>query len=132
MEQMSRGLKVFGVALILTVAVSMLAADATYPNTGKTWNINFTKEVKVGTVLLPAGEYRVQHVVDGDNHLLVFKAANNREKARVPCRVEPLSGKVDQNTQVANRNDAGELVLQSLAFKGDKFRHELVNPIAQH
>ena len=125
---MSKALKVLGIALLLTAAVSMMAADASYPATGKVWNINLPSAMKVNGVLLPAGDYKVQHIVDGGNHVLVFKTRNDKEKVRANCKLEKLPNKVDETIEVSDLNSAGERVLQSVAFKGDTFRHELVNP----
>ena len=57
---MIRTCKVLGIALLLSIPLSILAADTGgYPKVGKSWTVTFTEPAKVGSALLPAGEYRV-------------------------------------------------------------------------
>ena len=122
---MSKGMKLLGIALLVSAALSGMADDAPSQRMGKVKTVDFITAVKVGDVLLPAGEYKVQELMDGDSHLLVFKTMNNQEKVRVRCNLVELPRKVAQTEQDARKNDAGEPVLQSLAFQGEKARHDI-------
>jgi hypothetical protein len=128
---MIRPCKVLGITLLLSIPLLMLAADTTYPKVGKSWTVSFTKPVTVGTALLPAGEYKVQHLKDGDAHVLVFKA-DNKEKARVTCNTEPQASKAGDTMLVYDLNDAGDRVLRRIVFAGDRFSHELAGPSRAH
>ncbi|MBZ5566412.1 MAG: hypothetical protein LAN64_01035 [Acidobacteriia bacterium] len=124
---MSKGTKLLGIALLASVALAGMAADTPSQTMGKVRTVEFITAVKVGGVLLPAGEYKVQELMDGDSHLLAFKTMNDKEKVRVHCNLVELPNKVAQTEQGAQRNDAGERILHSLAFKGEKARHEIAN-----
>ena len=76
---MNRVTKTLVLVLLVTIAAGAFAADASSPRAGKTWSITFYNSTKVGTTMLPAGTYKAQQLVDGDNHVLVFKDAGNKE-----------------------------------------------------
>jgi hypothetical protein len=42
--------------------------------------------------------------------------------------MEQLAKKADKTSLLENTNGAGEQLLMSIAFQGDTFRHDLVNP----
>ena len=121
-----KGLKI-ATALLFLIAVSAMAADASSVDVGKSWTLTLYQPTRVGTALLPAGDYYVRHLKDGEEHVLALKSGR-KEMARVGCKLEQLSKKVERTTMIGNENDAGEQVLMSIAFEGDKFRHDLVNP----
>jgi len=114
-------------ALLLLTAVSAMAADASNADINKSWKLTLYHATRVGSALLPAGEYKVQHLKDGGQHVLVFKA-DKKEMARVGCTMESLPKKTAMTTVLENKNDAGEQVLISIAFEGDTVQHDLVNP----
>jgi hypothetical protein len=120
-----RPCKVLGIALLLTIPLLMLAADTSYPKVGKSWTVSFSKPAKVGGTVLPAGDYKVQHLKDGDAQVLVFKSGN-KEKVRVACKTEERPSKADGTELTYVDNDGGDRVLRAIVFEGDRFRHELV------
>jgi hypothetical protein len=122
---MTKGLKVLGIALMLVV--SAMAADAPNQDVGKSWHVTFNSPMRVGATLLPAGDYKVQHLKDGDGHVLVFKG-DNKQVAKVACTMEPLSEKPKYTRLTFDNNSAGERVLKGIAFEGDHYVHELTNP----
>ncbi|SRR5689334_21098078 len=123
---MSKGMKVLGLIFILLVAVSALAADtAKMPGVGKKYDVTFYSPVKVANILLPAGDYVVEHVMEGENHIMVFKTMNKKEaKARVNCKMVDLAKKAEQTFQEYTTVN-GDRVLTSMTFRGDKFKHDL-------
>ena len=125
---MNRVPKILVFVLLVTIAVGVFAADASSPRAGKTWSITFLDSTKVGTTMLPKGTYKAQHLADGDNHVLVFKDASNKERARVPCTSEQLSSKAAETEYDTGKNDAGENVLQSVVFAGDRYKHKTATP----
>jgi hypothetical protein len=81
--------------------------------------------VKVGDVLLPAGDYIIEHVMEGTNHIMVFRASDNKDaKVRVNCKMVDLPKKSDITFQEYSTIN-GERVLTSMTFRGDKFKHDL-------
>ncbi|MBZ5511380.1 MAG: hypothetical protein LAN70_09450 [Acidobacteriia bacterium] len=125
---MNRVTKTLVLVLLVTIAAGAFAADASSPRAGKTWSITFYNSTKVGTTMLPAGTYKAQQLVDGDNHVLVFKDAGNKERARVNCTIEQLDNKAAETEYDTTKNDAGEKVLQSVVFGGDRYKHKAVTP----
>jgi hypothetical protein len=80
-----------------------------------------SEQAKVGAQVLPAGEYKVAHVMEGSEHIMVFK--NGKQEFRLKCTLEPLSAKAD-NTQTWYEADAnGQRVLQAIVFRGDNVKH---------
>lgn len=124
-----KGLKVLGIALLLLLGMSVMAADtsskASAADVGKSWTVNLNKPTHVGAALLPAGDYKVQHLKDGDSHVLVFRTAK-KEIARVNCTMAPLSAKAADTLVTTDKNSAGERVLTRIAFRGDTFEHDVV------
>jgi hypothetical protein len=125
---MNRVSKTLVLVLLVTFAVGVFAKDTSSPRAGKTWSITFLDSTKVGTTMLPKGTYKAQHLVDGANHVLVFKDEGNKERARVACTSEQLSSKAAETEYDTGQNDAGENVLQSVVFAGDRYKHKAVTP----
>ena len=95
----------------------------------------FSSKVRVGNVVLPAGMYHVQHVVEGSDHVIVFKPVTmpsgfkeyqmieGREVVRLKCRVSPVEKSV-RNTKIKlGRNAAGERVIEEIQIAGEKVKH---------
>ena len=104
---------------------------------GKKGVFHFTKVVKVGDVSLQPGMYQVQHVEEGGEHVLVFKEVGmqagykhgntpvGKEVARVKCRIEPVSKKVN-NTKITLRTSAtGVKEISEIQIAGETIKHIL-------
>ena len=124
-----RGLKVV-IALLLLVTLSAMASDAAKTDVGKSWSLTLYHPTRVGTALLPAGDYNVRHNADGEQHFLVFKS-DRKEIARVTCTTEQLPSKAEKTQLMENTNSAGERVLAGIAFAGDRYQHNLGDSVAQ-
>jgi hypothetical protein len=103
---------------------TVLAEGNKYGVAGKRL-VNFSDPVRVGEVLLPAGDYEVRHTVEGDNHVMVFKqlAAKRPAGTSVKCSLVPLDAPVSRDEVGFTVNAGGEYVLHRLAFKGDRAAH---------
>lgn len=99
--------------------------------------MHFTAQVKVGDAVLKSGMYQVQHVMEGSDHVLVFKEVGmqagykmgntpvGNAVARIKCKVEPVTRKVS-NTQITLRtNAAGEKEIAEVQVAGEAFKHLL-------
>ena len=114
--------KIAAVAIIMLFVLGVaFAADATF-GVGKTRYITFNSDVKVGDKVLPAGEYKVLHMMEGTDHTLVFKSTDNKEKVRVKCNMVQLDKKSDQ-TFSELKTVGSERILTALVFRGDNFKH---------
>lgn len=88
-------------------------------------SIEITAPTRVGNVLLPQGNYKVLHTMEGENHIMVFKQLKTKTpaEARVKCQLVPLAKKADRDEQAFVVNAANERVLHTLVFKGDSAQH---------
>jgi hypothetical protein len=89
-------------------------------------NINFSTPMRVGDVLLPQGEYRVLHTMEGQEHVMLFKQLNTTKKpaeARVKCQLVTLATRAQRDEQAYAINASNEHVLHALTFRGDSAQH---------
>jgi len=102
----------------------------------KTGMVRLSKSAWAGNVRLKSGMYHVKHLIDGVKHVLVFRSValragkdfpmwEEKEVARLECRVEPVT-KSTSNTKISlGRNAAGELVIEEIQIAGEKVKHIL-------
>jgi len=122
-----RVLKVSAVVLVCVLGlVTLLSAEQNKFGVADSRNITFTDPMRVGTVLLPVGNYQVLHTMEGDSHIMVFKQLNKKKpaEARVKCELVPLAAKADRDQKVYVLNASGERILQALIFRGDLAEHK--------
>ena len=107
--------------ILAIVAVSCTAADINW----QPRKVTFAEAVTVGGTPLPAGEYKVEHVMRGEEHIMVFTNVDDKKvRAESKCHMVPSPQKESralQGFQLVN----GKSTLKTLIFKGDVFVHEL-------
>lgn len=108
------------VAVLLGLAAYCLAAGMNMPANYER-NVTFTEGVKVGDVIIPAGDYKVVHQMEGENHIMIFRQGK-RDVARVRCSIEQLKTKAPTSEQVYTAEN-GQKVLKTLIFRGDTIKH---------
>ena len=103
---------------------------------GRKGTLYLNSSVWAGDKLLKWGTYQVQHVVEDNDHVIVFKdvpsGASHRgntipdkEVARLMCKLEP-SNKEWKNTMIMLRTNAkGEKEISEIHVAGEKFIHLL-------
>lgn len=119
-----RSLKVLAVFLCV-IAMGCLAVAADQ-NLGirDVARVTFVAPIRVGTVLLPAGDYLVRHTMESQDHVMLFESVKTKEvMARAKCTLVALSGKASQSHTAYQMNAANERVLQELVFRGDTAKH---------
>jgi hypothetical protein len=89
------------------------------------YRVNFSEPMRVADTVLPKGDYEIRHVMEGENHIMVFHQLGTRKPAevRAKCTLVPLEAKADADQKIYTLNAANERVLQQLIFKGDKAKH---------
>ena len=89
------------------------------------YQVNFSEKVRVADTLLPQGNYEIRHVMEGSDHIMVFRQLGTKKpvEVRAKCTLVPLSAKADKNQTTYILNAANERVLQELVFKGDLAKH---------
>ncbi len=114
--------KIAALAIIMLFVVGVVfAADTTF-GAGKTRNITFNSDLKIGDKVLAAGEYKVLHLMEGNEHTLVFKSLTNVEKVRIKCNMIQLEKKADE-TFSEYKTVGSDRVLTAIVFRGDNFKH---------
>ena len=112
-------------AIVLAI-VSLVGLMAWAGDTMVSWkskDIKLDEGARVGSTLLPAGEYKVTHEMQGTQHILVMTlAGKDKQTFRVPCSMQPLPKAATQNEQ-HYRYEGKEKVLVGLMFQGDKVFH---------
>jgi hypothetical protein len=112
--------KIIPVALAILAFGILLLAEQNF-GLNRTRMVTFRENVTIGAQALPAGDYKVTHVMDGDKHIMVFKQGGN--EFRISCTMTPLPRKSPQTYFVyEQRGDAK--VLTGMVFKGDNLRHQ--------
>ena len=112
----------FVVILCLT---SVLQAGTNKYGVADVRKVTLSAATRVGDVLLPQSDYEVRHVMEAENHMMVFKqlGTNKPAEARVKCNLVALKEKADQTQVIYESNGANERVLRTLRFKGDLAEH---------
>ena len=115
------------IPILICVVVLCVVAIAGQNQFGvaNSYQVNFSEKVWVGDTLLPAGDYEIRHVIDGQNHIMVFRQLRVRKPAevRAPCTLVSLPEKSGDSRKTYALNAANERVLHELIFKGDGAKH---------
>jgi hypothetical protein len=121
-----RSMKVAAILAIIMLGMSMLSmAERNKFGVSDTQKVTFNEPIKVGDVLLPKGEYKVQHTMEGENHIMVFTQISKGTAAstRVKCQLVPLPEKAQQTQVLYGHDQKDGHVLQELIFRGDTAKH---------
>lgn len=121
-----RSLRVVAVLALCALGLTVFAsAKQNKFGVSDSRSIEITAPTRVGNVLLPQGNYKVLHTMEGENHIMVFKQLKTKTpaEARVKCQLVPLAKKADRDEQAFVVNAANERVLHTLVFKGDSAQH---------
>lgn len=105
------------VVLGLTVAVSAQSGIE------KTQRATFDEAIKVQGQVVPAGHYTIDHVMEGQKHVMVFKQVGGaHQEFRFACNVVQLPSKAKQSTRLYD-TATGSKVLKAMTFAGDNYEH---------
>jgi|SRR5579862_7667283 len=120
-----RSVKVIAVIAMCVLGLSLLAVAKNQFGVADNRTIQITAPTRVGDVLLPEGMYKVEHTMQAQDHIMVFRQLNTKKpaEARVKCQLVPLTSKATRDEQAFLINAANERVLHTLTFKGDSAQH---------
>jgi hypothetical protein len=119
-----RSWKVLAIFLGVLALVFITTAEEKNLGIRDVSRITFAAPMRVGTALLPAGDYLVRHTMEGQEHVLVFQPLRGKTpEVKVKCTLTPLAQKAEQTQTIYSLNAANERVLQELVFKGDTAKH---------
>jgi acyl-CoA hydrolase len=114
--------------IVTALCVAVLCATAaagTMPGVADVQKISFDSPIRVGATLLPQGDYEIRHVMEGSNHIMVFRNINRKKapEVRIQCTLVPMAQKAERTEKIYTVNAAKEEVLQELVFQGDTSKH---------
>lgn len=116
------------VGMVILMCVFMLGAVAVAENPlgiADSDRVNFSEKVRVADTLLPKGNYEIRHVMEGSDHIMVFRQLGTKKpvEVRAKCTLVALSAKAADDHKIYLLNAANERVLHELVFKGDRAKH---------
>jgi len=124
-EQFMRAMKLVVVMAIVVMGLTAVSlGEKNKFGISDVQKLTLNKQIRVGEVLLPKGQYKVEHTMQGEEHIMVFTQMDKTKPvvAKVKCQLVPLPKKADQ-TQLVYQTSANEYLLQELVFRGDTAKH---------
>ena len=121
MQRKSAGILI----LICVFALGALAAAVNQMGIRDSYKVTFLENVRVADTVLPKGDYDIRHVMEGSDHIMVFRQTGTKKpvEVRAKCTLVPLTAKAERKEKIFDLNAANERVLHELVFKGDLARH---------
>ena len=117
------------IGLFIPILVLMLgvyaAAGTNQLGVADTYRVSFSEPVRVADTLLPSGDYEIRHVMQGQDHIMVFRQLRTSKpvEVRAKCTLVPLADKAADSQKIYELNASNERVLHELIFKGDRAKH---------
>ena len=111
--------------LVLGAATLLTATDNSMAGVALKQQITFTGPTVVGGTLIPAGDYKVMHEMQGTEHVMIFKQIGGKAEAKAKCNLVPLTEKSKTTEQRYTENAKNERVLVEMTFRGDTSKHVL-------
>jgi len=81
MQSQKRMFVVVTAVIVVLGAATLVAAKDNPMGIAQKQEISFTAPTVVGGSLLPAGDYKVLHEMQGTTHIMVFKQINGKAEA---------------------------------------------------
>jgi hypothetical protein len=121
MRQLFAGILVF----MFVIMLGAVSAAENQLGIADSYRVTFSEKVRVADTLLPVGNYEIRHVMEGSDHIMVFRQTGTKKpiEVRAKCTLIPLGARADQDQKIYVLNAANERVLQELVFKGDRAKH---------
>lgn len=116
---------VFIVAVLVLLLGGLALAGQNQFGVADVYKVNFAEKTIVADTQLPSGDYEIRHVMEGSDHVMVFRQIGVKRpvEVRAKCTLVPLSDKAADNQKIYELNAANVRVLHELIFKGDRSKH---------
>jgi hypothetical protein len=111
--------------VVLSCGTTLLQAKDNPMGIAPKQTITFSQPTVVGGTLLPAGEYKVTHEMQGQTHIMNFQEIGGKATAKSKCNLVPLTEKATKTEQRFTENAKNERVLNQMTFRGDTATHVL-------
>ena len=112
-------------ALVLGGVTLLMGTDNSMAGVALKQEITLSGPTVVGGSLLPAGEYKITHEMQGAEHIMIFKQIGGKAEAKAKCNLVPLNEKAKTTEQRYTENAKNERVLVEMTFRGDTSKHVL-------
>lgn len=113
-------------AVVILACGTALASDNPMAGVALKQTINFSQPTVVGGTLLPAGDYKITHEMQGNTHIMIFTEQGGQKlEAKAKCNLVPLEKKASQSQTRYTENAKNERVLMEMTFRGDTAKHVL-------
>jgi hypothetical protein len=114
--------------ILIVMCIFILGAASAAENKSAVadkYQVNFSEKVRVADTLLPQGKYEIRHVMEGADHIMVFRQLGTKKpvEVRAKCTLVPLSAKASESQTVYVLDAANQRVLQELVFRGEGAKH---------
>ena len=126
MHQQKRMFVVVMMAIVVLGCAAAVAATDSMVGVKTKQEITLSQPTIVGGSLLPAGEYKINHEMQGTEHIMIFKQVGGKAEVKAKCNLVPLNSKASTTEQRFNENAKNERVLVEMQFQGDTSKHVLV------
>ena len=115
-------------AILIVLCFGMLSSVLIAENSmgiSDKYHVRFVEKVRVADTVLPKGNYEIRHVMEGSDHIMIFRQLNTRKpiEVRAKCTLVPLNERASDDQRIYTLNAANERVLHELIFKGDTAKH---------
>jgi hypothetical protein len=116
---------VFVAAVLVVMLAGFGFAGQNQFGVADVYKVNFAEKTIVADTQLPSGNYEIRHVMEGSDHIMVFKQVGVKKpvEVRAKCTLVPLADKAADNQKIYELNAANVRVLHELIFKGDRAKH---------
>ncbi len=114
-----RSLSIF----VLLVSVIAVASQKNTLGIREFSRVKFDAPTRIGSIVLPAGEYTIRHTMEGQDHVMAFQSTTGKDVFKVKCTLVPLPQKATQDQSIYELKSGSERVLHELVFRGDTAKH---------
>jgi hypothetical protein len=111
--------------IVILGATTLLIAKDNSMGVANSRDIAFSAPTVVAGTLLPMGDYKVLHEMQGTTHYMIFKQINGKAEVKAKCNLVPLTEKAKTTEQRYTENAKNERVLVEMTFRGDTAKHVL-------
>ncbi len=115
-----RFLKYFGMVVCFLSVIAIASENKL--GVREVHRVSFATSVRIGSSVLPAGDYIVRHSMEGQDHFMSFEGIRSKEVVKVKCTLVPLEKKAAVDTKVFE-NAGNEKVVHELIFSGETAKH---------
>lgn len=120
-----RAMKFIAVLSVLVFSFSVLClAGINKFGVADVQQVTLSEPTSIAGVVLPKGDYKVEHTMQGEDHIMVFTQlhASTPAGVKAKCQLVKLASKADR-TQLLYERKGETRILQEMVFRGETAKH---------